>query len=216
MTWDQRVYFARREADSLIKIGTSSNVRMRLRSLGGKHVLLGTVSGGRGLEEEFHKVFAAERAKGEWFRPSEDLLRLVESAKRGCDLEKPWAGCSVRRLLDKIAEARGLETWSIIRRRKDAAARAAERAEERRWQRLVEGARAGRRTCVQRLRDLREEWRSNLRKLEEQAAPWRDALRDTAFVDQRDVATLPLFAPARRLAVAPEPPQAPPQEAAHA
>ena len=41
--------------------------------------LLGIIEGGRSLEKDLHKRFSDQRVKGEWFKPSPDLLMFIES-----------------------------------------------------------------------------------------------------------------------------------------
>lgn len=82
------VYALRMDApvsEKPIKIGFSVDVDMRIDSLscGSPYpvTLLGFWETGNGdLEErEIHKQFADHRLKGEWFRPSNSLLTLIES-----------------------------------------------------------------------------------------------------------------------------------------
>lgn len=45
-------------------------------------VLLATIPGGRAEEERLHERFDDDRDHGEWFRPSDALVALVEKYKR--------------------------------------------------------------------------------------------------------------------------------------
>lgn len=79
------------ESGGLLKIGTSTDVERRLRSLqsGSAAVLtvIGVMDGGRLEEQALHTEFAGSRLHGEWFRLSEEeegrlRLRLRPHAPR--------------------------------------------------------------------------------------------------------------------------------------
>lgn len=72
------IYFAQDTAGSVIKIGTSENVKTRLQQLG-KVDLLALRQGGKEEEKELHARFAKDRAYGEWFHPSAELLEYIGS-----------------------------------------------------------------------------------------------------------------------------------------
>ncbi|MFE2710611.1 GIY-YIG nuclease family protein [Streptomyces mirabilis] len=86
------VYFV--ERDGLIKIGTTTNLRARLRSLGqggckmpegmtvGPVTLLTSTPGDRLDESHYHERFHKQRVGGEWFRPNKALFRLIEDLQR--------------------------------------------------------------------------------------------------------------------------------------
>lgn len=103
------VYFL--EAEGRIKIGFSDTVEQRVRTIlcaypkGGK--LLGSMPGDRAIERFFHKKFAADRLFGEWFKPSEELLSLIEALTDGTSVEDPKTYRSdtlLVRLEDKFCE----------------------------------------------------------------------------------------------------------------
>lgn len=76
-----RVYFIFAAASGLIKIGIAQDVTTRLRALqgatGDRLHLLTDIPGGRELEQRLHHRFSADRVRGEWFRPSAELLTLI-------------------------------------------------------------------------------------------------------------------------------------------
>ncbi len=76
------VYFIRDRHSGLIKIGCSCNEWKRLRTLqtahGGELWLMATCPGGREREQLLHSRFAASRVRGEWFRPSADVLGFID------------------------------------------------------------------------------------------------------------------------------------------
>lgn len=67
--------------DGLVKIGKSDNVLARFFNLSYDHpgalTLLGLLSENPDDERSFHQQFADQRAGGEWFRSSPDLLSLI-------------------------------------------------------------------------------------------------------------------------------------------
>lgn len=83
------VYFIRRTGDAtgLIKIGHTSNLSNRLSSfrmaIPEGIEILATCDGGPEVEKRLHALAAADRVKGEWFKPSDQLMSLIEVAKCG-------------------------------------------------------------------------------------------------------------------------------------
>lgn len=84
--YSSSVYFIQRGEGGPIKIGVSTDVATRLRSLQAKSsellVLLGTLPGGAELEQALHGRFRDQKVEGEWFRLSPELLRLACGAPR--------------------------------------------------------------------------------------------------------------------------------------
>jgi hypothetical protein len=76
------VYYAR-QPSGLIKIGTSTKVRSRVRQIerdeGCSLVILATEPGGRRMESQRHGEFKDYRVKGEWFKPGARLLRWIHA-----------------------------------------------------------------------------------------------------------------------------------------
>lgn len=116
------VYFVQVE-DGPIKIGTTTNLPGRLDELQVAQPqrldLLAVVPGGRAEESGLHKLFEADRIRGEWFRPTATLLAHVAVAKaqqagphretclrmlRGLD---PSDARAMRDVLARMDEARG-------------------------------------------------------------------------------------------------------------
>lgn len=92
----QVVYFVEREG--LVKIGTTSNLPVRLHCLNrgdsaisgmtiGPVDLLATMPGGPEVESALHRLFARLRYDGEWFLLDEPLVGFVRSVARA---EWPW------------------------------------------------------------------------------------------------------------------------------
>lgn len=81
------IYFMvqKQRGESPIKIGFSSAGRLAQRFCSLKQAspyplkLLGTVPGSRAREQELHQKFKADRLRGEWFRPSENLRKFLET-----------------------------------------------------------------------------------------------------------------------------------------
>lgn len=76
------VYFIQAAASHLIKIGSASNPRARLRSLQvgspDQLRLLGHIPGGAKRERDLHERFASDRSHGEWFKPSVGLTDFIK------------------------------------------------------------------------------------------------------------------------------------------
>lgn len=81
------VYFIRRkrDPDGLIKIGFTRNVSARIRSLAtatpGGVELLAACDGGASVEHDIHDQLSNHRVDGEWFRPSDEVMRVVRLAQ---------------------------------------------------------------------------------------------------------------------------------------
>lgn len=84
------VYFIQQGSDGPIKIGfcrRDQNVQQRLDTLRTAnpyplHLRAISLMAGQQTERELHRTFAHARLEGEWFQPTEDLLRLVEAIKK--------------------------------------------------------------------------------------------------------------------------------------
>lgn len=73
---DSFIYFAADDAFSVVKIGCSSDVERRVRSLG--LTLLATEPGHWARERTLHRLFAHLRVHGEFFRAAPDLLAYID------------------------------------------------------------------------------------------------------------------------------------------
>jgi len=84
-----QVYFIRagESPEGAIKIGTSERVEARLSNLQtscpDKLYLLATTPGNAATEARIHRAFADQHIRGEWFRPSTDMLFLIALAAEG-------------------------------------------------------------------------------------------------------------------------------------
>lgn len=88
------VYFIREGADGPIKIGrTSVDVRGRMgasqTSTHHQLALIGQVPESLFSEKELHERFSELRIRGEWFKPSAELLAAVDSMCEGRRPEEP-------------------------------------------------------------------------------------------------------------------------------
>jgi len=77
------VYFVEAGAGGDIKIGTTRDLRSRLRTLQAtnscKLTVLATVPGDRAVENEIHRMFFEERKHYEWFKRTRRLMDLIGS-----------------------------------------------------------------------------------------------------------------------------------------
>ncbi len=68
--------------ENAVKIGWSGNLRARMADLAVGSIrtlrLLAIVSGGPVMERHFHKTFAKQRIRGEWFERSPELDALID------------------------------------------------------------------------------------------------------------------------------------------
>lgn len=82
-----RLYFVMvRKPDGPIKIGVAKDPAQRLRHLQtstpDELVLLGHIEARFALERWFHEQFGETRVRGEWFKPTLELLELIAFALR--------------------------------------------------------------------------------------------------------------------------------------
>lgn len=77
----KHVYFIQAGDDGPVKIGCTQNLKERYAELANGSPLpltvIGVIPGYRPTEQHLHKLFAADRLHGEWFRPTAALLALA-------------------------------------------------------------------------------------------------------------------------------------------
>lgn len=75
------VYFV--QCDAFVKIGHSLEPRRRIGHIATNSphecTLIGMAAGGNRLEKELHAKFAEHRHRGEWFRLTPELLKVIKS-----------------------------------------------------------------------------------------------------------------------------------------
>lgn len=96
------VYFIR--STQGIKVGYSEDVHARLRQLQTANanrlrVLAILPNADRSVEQEFHRLFAAWRLEGEWFKAVSPVLRTIELINQGA---APLLGAHLRYLADYV------------------------------------------------------------------------------------------------------------------
>lgn len=76
------IYFLRAGTSGPIKIGTSVNVDSRIATLQtgcpDELRLIARIRGGSGVERMLHQKFDRDRIRGEWFKPSSELVELIK------------------------------------------------------------------------------------------------------------------------------------------
>lgn len=76
------IYFAKRESDGLIKIGTSKNVRRRIyalqKELDESLHLLATCEGSYTAERSIHNSLTDYRIEGEWFSDCKEVRDFID------------------------------------------------------------------------------------------------------------------------------------------
>jgi len=113
------IYFVQNKAGSVIKIGTSENVKTRLQQLG-EVDLLALRHGGKTEEKELHVRFAKDRAYGEWFHPSSDLLEYIGSLPKLDIPSRTFVRTSltidpeIYELVEEMATAQGRTTANLL------------------------------------------------------------------------------------------------------
>lgn len=104
-TEDDTVYFL--FSAGLIKIGYTADMPGRVAQLGNmsgsQTTLIAALPGNKVLEKSLHRAFKADRAHGEWFRPSEDIRRFLGAVDDNNKVSMPplvWSvvGSSLERL----------------------------------------------------------------------------------------------------------------------
>ena len=80
----ERVYFIQCGEGGPVKIGVSTSISQRLEDLQVANpvglILRGAVPGSRMLESYYHKLFAAQRIRGEWFHSCDTMEIVMRTA----------------------------------------------------------------------------------------------------------------------------------------
>lgn len=100
------VYYLR--FDQRVKIGTSRRPRQRLASIRHEE-LLAFEPGGRAVEQQRHREFAAIREGGEWFTLTDELRAHIGAIRREGDpwlLYARWVSRALRGLDERTGDAR--------------------------------------------------------------------------------------------------------------
>jgi hypothetical protein len=105
------IYFLRAQTINRIKIGQTRNLQKRLRDLanmnGDDTELLGVISDQCATESQLHQMFARDRAQGEWFYPSNELLTFIKKnavSDHPAVLEQHLMPYNIRRAAARAAE----------------------------------------------------------------------------------------------------------------
>lgn len=93
------IYFVRAGDDGPIKIGTTTQLTIRLAGLkydpvaeGRDIILLAVMDGGRSVEKSLHRRFSHLRIKGEWHSAADDLLEYIASEGKSVDPDSDELG----------------------------------------------------------------------------------------------------------------------------
>lgn len=79
------IYFIQGENGGPIKIGFTENISKRLKGLQTGHcdnlVVLATFPGKMQNEKDLHSKYGEIRLRGEWFKPTEELIKYIKTLK---------------------------------------------------------------------------------------------------------------------------------------
>lgn len=101
------IYFLRCNcANGFIKIGMARDLIPRIETLRAASPyelrVVRVLPGGRELERKLHERFAHAAHRGEWFRPTEDLLHYIFATRKHClGLRAPAEPISEKRALER-------------------------------------------------------------------------------------------------------------------
>lgn len=92
------IYFIQEKSTSRIKIGKTSNIRQRFKTLMSFSALpelsIKLLINDKGnMEPFFHKKFSEFRIHGEWFSPSEELLTYIKIKQPQCKYRQMLKVC---------------------------------------------------------------------------------------------------------------------------
>lgn len=95
------IYFIRGQRSGMVKIGSTENLKERLRALkvGSPERLeiMALMEGGAEEERRLHETFAECRSNGEWFHPRTELLAFIEKLSLNPRLHPAHARIAARR-----------------------------------------------------------------------------------------------------------------------
>jgi len=85
-SYDSLIYFIQEQSElKAIKIGKSDNLMSRLSGLQTANpyelVVLHTIEAKACFELELHEYFKMYRIRGEWFRPTQEIIEFIDNAK---------------------------------------------------------------------------------------------------------------------------------------
>lgn len=105
------VYFAQAGDDGPIKIGFAlRDVEARIRELqtanAEKLTVLRVIDAGVSYEKALHRRFAVDKIRGEWFHPSEELLRFIAEVVRYPG-DPDWVGVGVELIEEGRVDVKG-------------------------------------------------------------------------------------------------------------
>lgn len=120
-----KIYFLRRN-DGLVKVGFTTNLSSRLKSLTRSHgalEVIRVINGDRRREKRLHNELIRSNEYGEWFRDSSDLRAFIATLPDGSasevaksDAEKHWLegetkmAEEAKAIVDRLIEARRQRT----------------------------------------------------------------------------------------------------------
>lgn len=115
---DGYVYFMQEDGGGPIKIGKSKEPKGRLRRLQtashSRIRLLAVVQGYDMVEAQMHRRFAASRIRGEWFKPTHELLAFIEGIHAAnVGQAGAFASAEVGRLREEKAELLDELWWHL-------------------------------------------------------------------------------------------------------
>lgn len=112
------VYFIQVGGSGPIKIGTATDLAQRIATLQtgspDPFVLLGSIPGDARTEGALHRALAHHRHRGEWFKPTPEVLEAIQNALKGILPRDGGHREIVRRVGSRvIAETLGLSIHTV-------------------------------------------------------------------------------------------------------
>ncbi len=107
------VYFVQLGEDGPVKIGSAVDIAKRMDQLQNGNAaplyLRAVAPGGHAAERDFHKQFARDRLRGEWFQPSPALLEAMDAVPK-----TEAAAVPVRKRRDRMAHVEAEAIWRDV------------------------------------------------------------------------------------------------------